>query len=86
MPVVDTAIENPAERLVKGLGGRLAVAARFDVSVEAVRLWLRRWIPEDRALEVEEATRGSEFAITATEVLHYARQRRGAGAQAPGED
>lgn len=78
MAVADTTVENPAERLVRGLGGRLAVAVRFNVSVEAVRLWLLRWIPEDRALEVEEATRGRDFAITATEVLQYARKRRAA--------
>lgn len=68
---------NPAERLVSGLGGRTAVRERFGLkSNEAVRLWLKNGIPADRALEVEEVTRGTEFAISATEVLEYAKQQR----------
>jgi hypothetical protein len=42
-----------------------------------VRLWLKKGIPEDRALEAEEATRGTEHAIAAMEVLLYAKQQRG---------
>jgi hypothetical protein len=71
---VDTA--NPAQRLVKGFGGRGAVASRFAITTEAVRLWLKNGIPADRALDVEEATAGSAFAISATEVLQYARRQR----------
>lgn len=67
---------NPAVRLVEGLGGRSAAAKRFEVSSEAVRLWLLHGIPADRALEVEEATKGTDFAIDATEVLQYARSQR----------
>lgn len=68
--------ENPAEQLVRGLGGRAAVADRFNVSIEAVRLWLKKGIPADRALEVEEVTLGQSYAITATAILQYARQQR----------
>lgn len=68
--------ENPAERLVKGLGGRTAVAARFGVTNEAVRLWLRDGLPAQRALDIEEATKGTEFAISATEILQYDRTQR----------
>lgn len=72
-----TAVDiNPAERLVEGLGGRASTASAFGVTAEAVRLWLKNGIPADRALDVEEATRGKPFAITATEVLHYARRQR----------
>ena len=70
---------NPAEKLVQGLGSRSAVRARFGLkSNEAVRLWLKNGIPAERALEVEEVTRGTGFAITATEVLEYAKQQRAA--------
>jgi len=37
---------------------------------------LKNGIPADRALDVEEATRKTAFAISATEVLQYARQQR----------
>lgn len=69
-------MDNPAVKLVEGLGGRAAAAARFDVSSEAIRLWLKNGIPADRALEVEEESRGTEFAVTATEVLQYAKAQR----------
>ena len=73
--------ENPAVKLVKRFGGSNAeVAKHFEISREAVRLWLKNGIPADRALDVEEATRGTEFAITATEVLQYARQQHEARA------
>lgn len=67
---------NPAERLVQGLGGRAAAAKRFNVSSEAIRLWLVKGIPTDRALEAEEVSRNTDFAVTATEVLEYARAQR----------
>lgn len=69
-------MENPAIKLVDGLGGRAATAAKFDVSTEAVRLWLKTGIPADRALEVEEATRGTKFAVRATDVLQFNREHR----------
>lgn len=75
---------NPADRLVGGLGGRAAVAERFGVSSEAVRLWLKNGIPADRALDVEEATSGTQFAITATEVLEYGRAKKTAAQEAAG--
>lgn len=71
-----TEAPNPAVRLVDGLGGRAATAERFRVSSEAVRLWLKNGIPADRALDVEEETRGTDFAISANEVLQYQRQQR----------
>lgn len=67
---------NPAIRLVGGLGGRAATAARFGVSIEAIRLWLKNGIPVDRALDVEEASRKTRFAVTSSDVLHYARHHR----------
>lgn len=67
---------NPAEKLVEGLGGRAATAARFGISREAIRLWLKNGIPADRALDVEEATRGTEFAISTTDVLQFTRAQR----------
>jgi hypothetical protein len=71
--------ENPAERLVTGLGGRTAVRIKFGLkSNETVRLWLKHGIPAERALEVEEVTRGTDYAITATQVLEYAKQQRAA--------
>lgn len=77
-PVSSTVTLNPAVRLVEGLGGRSATAFRFKVSNEAVRLWLERGIPTDRALEVEEVTKATDFAITATEVLQWARKQKAA--------
>lgn len=67
---------NPAVRLIEGLGSRAAVAERFSVSIEAVRLWLKSGIPTDRALEVEEETKGTEFAISANEILQYNRAKK----------
>ncbi len=70
---------NPAEKLVEGYGGRSAVAAAFEVSSEAVRLWLKQGIPADRALEAEEKTRGKgRYAVSAIEVLRYAKEQRAA--------
>jgi transposase len=67
----------PAEKLLKAFGdSRSSVAARFNVSTEAVRLWLKNGIPADRALDAEEATRGTDFAITALEVLEHSRAQR----------
>lgn len=67
---------NPAEKLVGGLGGRAAAAKRFNVSSEAIRLWLVKGIPTDRALDVEDVSRGTDFSVTATEVLEYAKAQR----------
>ena len=67
---------NPAVTLVESLGGRAAVAQRFSVSSEAVRLWLKNGIPTDRALDVEEMTRRTKNPITAAAILQYARMQR----------
>lgn len=70
---------NPAEFLLKAFNGnRLALAERFDVSVDAVRAWLKSGIPADKALDVEEATMGTCFEISATEVLQFARAQKAA--------
>lgn len=71
-------MDNPAVKLVEGLGGRAAAAARFDVSSEAIRLWIKHGIPADRALEVEEVTRGTDFEVAATDVLQYTKAQRAA--------
>lgn len=70
------AAENPAVRLVACFGDKAGVAKHFKVSREAVRLWLKTGIPAAWALEVEDATRGSGFDISAMQVLQYARQQR----------
>ena len=72
------ATNNPAERLVEGLGGRQEAAARFDVSSEAIRLWLKSGIPAKHAMAVEEATATWEQPISAKDVLEYARQAKAA--------
>lgn len=69
---------NPAERLVAYFGSNTAVADHFGISREAVRLWVKNFIPPDRALEVEETTRGTVYAIKATEILQYAKKQRAA--------
>lgn len=69
-------MDNPAVKLVEGLGGRSAAAKHFEVSSEAIRLWLKKGIPADRALDAEDASRGTEFAVTATEVLEFGRAQR----------
>jgi hypothetical protein len=73
VPTMDT---NPAVPLVEGFGGRAAVAERFGISIEAVRLWLKNGIPTDRALDVEEMTRRTKYPITAAAILQYARTQR----------
>lgn len=70
--------QTPAERLVDGLGGRAEAAARFDVSSEAIRLWLKSGIPAKHAMAVEEATATWEHPISAKEVLEFARQTKAA--------
>ncbi len=67
---------NPAAKLVERFGSNAEVAKHFGITREAVRLWLKNGIPPDRALEIEDATRGTKHAISATEVLHYARQQK----------
>jgi hypothetical protein len=71
-------IKSPAERLVEGLGGRAEAAARFEVSREAIRLWLKDGIPAKHAMAVEEATAGWERPISAKDVLEFARQTKAA--------
>lgn len=67
---------NPAAKLVERFGSNVEVAKHFGITREAVRLWLKNGIPPDRALEVEDATRGTEHAISATDVLQFARQQK----------
>lgn len=76
-------MDNPAQRLIGLFGSKAGVAARFNVSREAVRLWLKDRIPPDRALEVEQATAGTEHAISAMEVLRYAKLREDAATSSP---
>lgn len=81
---MDTPLENPALKLIERFGGsRAAVATHFGVSPEAVRLWLKNGIPPERALDAEIATRGTEQAVTALEVLLYAKQQRDAAGGQP---
>lgn len=60
------------KRLVEHFQGREKAAEAFDISGESIRLWRKKGIPLDRALEVERRTKG---AITAEEILAEARQR-----------
>lgn len=60
------------------LGGRSAVAAAFEVSNEAVRLWLKNGIPPDRALDVEERTKESADPISADDILRFSRRQKAA--------
>ena len=76
MSAKETQVDNPAERLVSGLGGRALVADLFGISIESVRLWLENGIPADRALEIEEITRGTPYAIGAVDILRFRQQRR----------
>jgi DNA-binding transcriptional regulator YdaS (Cro superfamily) len=73
---MDSPLPNPASKLIGRFGSRATVAAHFGISPEAVRLWLKNGIPPERALDAEEATRGTEHTITAMEVLLYAKQQR----------
>jgi hypothetical protein len=69
---------NPAFKLIQLHGDRQAVADAFDVSREAIRLWLHKGIPADRALEVEDKTKNTAHPITHIEVLQFLRKRRAA--------
>jgi DNA-binding transcriptional regulator YdaS (Cro superfamily) len=64
------------ERAIKASGGLSKFAALMGVSPQVVVNWRKRGIPVERALEVEEKTRGTRFAITASEVLHFAKHQR----------
>ncbi len=66
------------ERAINACGGLSGFAERMGVSPQVVVNWRKRGIPADRALEVEEKTRGTPYAITAAQVLESARQRRAA--------
>lgn len=63
---------NPALKVIDYMGGRSSVASAFGISREAVRLWVKNGIPADRALAIEEATRGR---VKARDVLVFARKR-----------
>lgn len=77
-------MDNPAQRLIGLFRSKAGVAAHFNISKEAVRLWLKHGIPTERALIVEEQTAGTQFAISAMEILRYARWRdQGAASTAP---
>lgn len=78
------AVDNPAVRLIKAFGSKAETAKRFKVSREAIRLWLKDRIPPDRALDVEQETAGSEHAVSALEVLRYAKWREDTAAVAAG--
>lgn len=64
---------DPALKLVEHFGSNAEVARHFEITREAVRQWLEKGIPSDRALEVEEATDGE---VTAMEVLKAARKKK----------
>jgi DNA-binding transcriptional regulator YdaS (Cro superfamily) len=64
---------NLAEKLVERVGSCAEVARRFDITREAVRQWIDKGIPTDRALDIEELTSGH---ISAREILRAARKRR----------
>lgn len=64
---------NPAERLVPTyFPTKAAVAAHFQITREAVRLWYRHGIPTSKALEIERVTSGG---IPALEVLRFAEKQ-----------
>lgn len=62
-----------AEKLVTHYGGRAQAAAAINVNKETIRLWLRDGIPLERALDVEEKSKG---VVKAEEVLREARTRK----------
>jgi DNA-binding transcriptional regulator YdaS (Cro superfamily) len=64
---------NLAEKLVERFGSNAEVARQFDITREAVRQWIEKGIPTDRALEIEELTEGD---ISAEEILKAARKRK----------
>jgi len=66
---------SPAEKLVELLGSNADVARKFKITREAVRQWMERGIPEDRALDVEELTRG---CISAYDILKHRKKLRAA--------
>ena len=75
--------KSPAEKAVDFFGGVQAELARAcNVTPQAITKWMEDGIPTDRALEVEEATKG---AVTAREILEAAKtppSARGTLAQA----
>lgn len=64
---------DPAEKLVRHFGSNAEVARHFDITREAVRQWLDRGLPTERALDIEELTDGE---ITAMEILKAARKKK----------
>jgi DNA-directed RNA polymerase sigma subunit (sigma70/sigma32) len=64
---------NPALKLVKKFGSNGKVGRKFGVTREAVRQWLEKGIPADRALEAEEISDGD---ISALDVLRFAKQQQ----------
>lgn len=66
-------ITNPAERLRQKFGSNADIAAQFNVTREAIRLWMKNGIPPNRALEVEERTSGY---VTASDILRYAGSQK----------
>lgn len=63
------------ELAIEKADGLSKFAEHLGVTPQVVVNWRKRGIPPERALEVEEKTRGTEFEITAVEILKHARQQ-----------
>ena len=65
------------DQLAKKFGSYAGVARKFKVTREAIRQWETKGIPADRALEIQELTRGE---ISAMDVLRHIPKKKKAAA------
>ena len=61
----------PLDRIIKALGSRVAVAKLCDVTASAVGQWHDNGIPGKHVLALEEATRSTDYPVTAREMLEW---------------
>ena len=64
----------PYERVIKAIGSTGRVARLCNVTRSAVQQWSRNGIPRDHILMLEQATQGSEYPVTAREMLEWGVQ------------
>jgi DNA-binding transcriptional regulator YdaS (Cro superfamily) len=68
----------PLDRISKALGGSTAIAKLCEVTPSAVRQWADNGIPGKHVLSLEEATKRTDYPVTAREMLEWAPKKEAA--------
>lgn len=68
----------PFDRISKALGGPPAIAKLCAVTASAVRQWADNGIPGKHVLSLEEATKNTDYPVTAREMLEWSPRQKAA--------